>query len=85
VGGTNPSLVEALAAGSPVLAHDNRFNRWVMPDGGEFFTDIDDCETTLRCLLKNDESIERMSTASAQRHLQAFQWPAILAAYESLL
>ena len=28
VGGTNPSLVEALGAGSPVLAHDNKFNRY---------------------------------------------------------
>ena len=33
VGGTNPSLVEALDAGSPVLAHDNKFNRWVAGKG----------------------------------------------------
>ena len=29
VGGTNPSLVEALGAGNPVIAHDNPYNRWV--------------------------------------------------------
>ena len=29
VGGTNPSLVEALGAGNAIIAHDNRFNRWV--------------------------------------------------------
>lgn len=29
VGGTNPSLVEALGAGCAVIAHDNHFNRWV--------------------------------------------------------
>ncbi len=28
VGGTNPSLVEALGAGNAVIAHDNPFNRW---------------------------------------------------------
>ena len=28
VGGTNPSLVEALAAGNMVIAHDNPYNRW---------------------------------------------------------
>jgi glycosyltransferase involved in cell wall biosynthesis len=27
VGGTNPSLVEAMALGLNILAHDNRFNR----------------------------------------------------------
>ena len=32
VGGTNPSLVEALAAGSAVFAHDNCFNSWVAGD-----------------------------------------------------
>ena len=39
VGGTNPSLVEALGAGSPVLAHDNVFNRWVAGPGARFFTE----------------------------------------------
>ena len=29
VGGTNPSLVEALGAGNPVIAHDNPYNRWI--------------------------------------------------------
>ena len=29
VGGTNPSLVEAMAAGNAVIAHDNGYNRWV--------------------------------------------------------
>ena len=28
VGGTNPSLVEALWAGNAVIAHDNAYNRW---------------------------------------------------------
>ena len=37
VGGTNPSLVEALGAGSPVIAHDNKFNRWVAGDKNLFF------------------------------------------------
>lgn len=85
VGGTNPSLVEALAAGSPVLAHDNRFNRWVVADAGRYFSNIKDCEQVLRELLADDESEKHMSVASARRHLEAFQWPEILATYESLL
>ena len=38
VGGTNPSLVEALGAGNPVIAHDNAYNRWVAQDAGLYFS-----------------------------------------------
>ena len=38
VGGTNPSLVEAMGAGNPVIAHDNPYNRWVAQDCGLYFT-----------------------------------------------
>ncbi|MBL2382416.1 hypothetical protein ELJ13_30045, partial [Klebsiella pneumoniae] len=37
VGGTNPSLVEALGAGNAVIARDNRFNRWVAGDAAVYF------------------------------------------------
>ena len=52
VGGTNPSLLEAMAAGCFVLAHDNIFNRAVLKDNAlyypsaekvaEYFNNIDD-------------------------------------------
>ena len=51
VGGTNPALVEALAAGLPILAHNNRFNRWVVGQGGEYFLDEDSCAEQLDYLL----------------------------------
>ncbi|PLW70242.1 DUF1972 domain-containing protein [Pseudohalioglobus lutimaris] len=85
VGGTNPSLVEALAARSAVLAHDNRFNRWVLGGAARFFDGVDECESVLRELLNDNSQLASMSDASAKRHLEAFQWPAILASYESLL
>ncbi len=43
VGGTNPSLVEALGAGNAVLAYDNVFNRWVAGEAAVYFCDEDDC------------------------------------------
>ncbi|TGV64003.1 glycosyl transferase, partial [Mesorhizobium sp. M00.F.Ca.ET.158.01.1.1] len=39
VGGTNPSLVEALAAGNMVIAHDNPYNRWTAGAAAIYFTD----------------------------------------------
>jgi len=37
VGGTNPSLLEAMAAQCRILAHDNIFNKSVLQNGGCYF------------------------------------------------
>jgi glycosyltransferase involved in cell wall biosynthesis len=44
VGGTNPSLVESLAAGNAIIAHDNRFTRWVAGEGARYFQSSDDID-----------------------------------------
>ncbi len=45
VGGTNPSLLQAMADGCIVIAHDNLFNRGVLGDDGLYFqTENDVCE-----------------------------------------
>lgn len=85
VGGTNPSLVEALGAGSPVLAHDNHFNRWVAGEGASYFKDEDECSIQLDNLLSDDHRLMRMSLASRARHKEAFTWDNVLAQYETLL
>ncbi len=41
VGGTNPSLLEAMAAGCRVIAHNNEFNSGVLGSGGEYFSTIE--------------------------------------------
>jgi glycosyltransferase involved in cell wall biosynthesis len=38
VGGTNPSLLQALGAGAPTLAFDSVFNREVMGDAGSYYS-----------------------------------------------
>ncbi len=85
VGGTNPSLVEALGAGNAVIAHDNRFNRWVLGDAGAFFDSADNMDAVLSKLLSQPTEVARMRLASRKRFEEAFTWPAILGAYETLL
>jgi glycosyltransferase involved in cell wall biosynthesis len=85
VGGTNPSLVEALGAGNPVIAHDNRFNRWVVGEGGAYFDDADGLATVLDRLVGDRAALAAMRAASEAQFLQAFTWPVILQAYEALL
>jgi len=85
VGGTNPSLVESLGAGNAVLAHDNKYNRWVANDAAEYFQDESSCAVAISKLLTDDISLSRMQAASRKRHAQEFTWQKILSDYENML
>lgn len=85
VGGTNPSLVEALGAGNAVLAHDNPFNRWVAGDGAAYFQDETTCGTLLDLLLRDDMKLSIMRIASKGRHAERFTWEKVLHEYEAML
>jgi glycosyltransferase involved in cell wall biosynthesis len=85
VGGTNPSLVEAMAAGNPVLAHDNPYNRWVAQDGAVYFTTEDDVAKHLDELLASPTHLEQMRAASLRRYESEFTWEHVAGQYEQLL
>lgn len=85
VGGTNPSLVEALGAGSAVLAHDNRFNRWVAQDAAFYFSGSAECALQFDLLLDGDAHVTRLREAARTRHVRGFRWADVLGAYERLL
>ena len=87
VGGTNPALVEAMGAGAAVLAHDNRFNRWVAGPGAAYFSAEDDCARRFDELLGTAgvSLLPDMRRWSSQRHHEAFQLDDRLAEYEQLL
>jgi glycosyltransferase involved in cell wall biosynthesis len=86
VGGTNPSLVEAMGAGAAILAHDNPFNRWVAGPAAAYFGNDDECALEMdRLLSLSDDELNAMRDVSRERHTEAFTWPQILAAYEKLL
>jgi glycosyltransferase involved in cell wall biosynthesis len=85
VGGTNPSLVEALAAGNAVIAHNNRFNRWVCGPGARFFESVEQLRQQMNLLESDPQIREEMCRASTQRFVDLFQPEMILSAYEKLL
>ncbi len=85
VGGTNPSLVEALAAASPVLAQDNSFNRWVAGEDAHYFRDRVHCLQKLIQLVNNTEQLKKMRLASIVRYWEQFSDNQDLKAYEKLL
>jgi glycosyltransferase involved in cell wall biosynthesis len=86
VGGTNPSLVEALAAGNPVIAHDNAFNRQVAGEAAAaWFCDAPSFDATLAAVLDDRPRLAQMAAAARARHTEAYRWEPILERYESLL
>ena len=85
VGGTNPSLVEAMGVGCAVIAHDNHFNRWVAGPDAAYFKDESDCATQFDHLLIDDVAITKMKAASSLRFHERFTWDQVLREYEELL
>lgn len=53
VGGTNPSLLEAMASSCFIFAHNNMFNKTVLNDDALYFDDKDDIYNILNDLEKN--------------------------------
>ena len=85
VGGTNPSLVEALGAGNAVLAHDNRFNRWVSKDAARYFRDESECADQLDQMIGDTRLLDSLRANAVRRHAARFTWHELLTLYEVLL
>lgn len=85
VGGTNPSLVEALGAGCAVIAHDNHFNRWVAGPEAAYFKNEAECAALFDRLFADDATVQRMKSASRARFYERFTWDRVLGEYEELL
>jgi glycosyltransferase involved in cell wall biosynthesis len=84
-GGTNPSLVEAMGACLPVIAHDNPFNRWVAGSGALYFRDTNECAKRIS-ELGADAALRALLARNAERrYAEQFTWDRILLAYERLL
>jgi glycosyltransferase involved in cell wall biosynthesis len=85
VGGTNPSLVEAMAAANPVIAHDNKYNRWVAGNGALYFTSREQLADRISQLLADESLCRSLSENALRRFLDEFTWERVAAQYEALL
>jgi glycosyltransferase involved in cell wall biosynthesis len=54
VGGTNPSLLEAMASKALVLAHNNDFNRGILKENSYYFSNSEEVKNLLLTIKKND-------------------------------
>lgn len=86
VGGTNPSLLEAMASEAYLIANDNHFNRSVLGESALFFTDAQSIQDFIDNRLgKNDQEIR---TELIQRNKDLirdqYSWDSIIEKHEQL-
>ena len=86
VGGTHPSLVEAMAAGNPVLYFDNPENRETVDEGGiGFARSANDLADKLHWLIESPTARDVISRFARERAASVYSWEAITRQYERLL
>lgn len=75
VGGTNPSLLEAMACKCFVIAHNNSYNRSVLNSEGLYFSDLDDLISVLKHFPDIDKSsVELVQRNNHNRVQKEFSW-----------
>ncbi|MBL7914333.1 MAG: DUF1972 domain-containing protein [Bacteroidia bacterium] len=84
VGGTNPSLLEAMASGAYIYAHQNGFNSSVLGSDASYF----DSAAAITTLLEGSPITDQKRAAAIQNNLQKvneiYTWPVIAGQYEAL-
>jgi glycosyltransferase involved in cell wall biosynthesis len=83
-GGTNPSLLEAMAAKALIAAHDNPFNRAVLDLDGFYFSSADDVAGLIQESI-NTEHVVVIKENNILKIQTQYNWSRIIDDYERLL
>lgn len=83
VGGTNPSLLEAMASSAYIIAHDNIFNKTILGEDAEYFSDSDSLIPLI-----NTEREKALKSSAVDNNLiklrQKYSWQEIINRYDDL-
>ncbi len=83
VGGTNPSLLEAMSSSARILAHDNPYNRSVLDNNGNFFSSSEQISNLLN-EAKNKENYSEYLQKNLQRINDVFLTENVIQQYYTL-
>ncbi|MBB3607004.1 glycosyltransferase involved in cell wall biosynthesis [Mycolicibacterium sp. BK556] len=83
VGGTNPTLVQAMAAGAPILARDTIYSREVLGAAGKFVApNPDEIAETILAMMANPDDLDEACRANVQRANEHYSWEQVCHDYE---
>lgn len=83
VGGTNPSLLEAMASQAFICAHDNVFNSSILEEDALYFSDETAITTIVNTCHKKD--FENSCSTNLKKIEKYYYWQKIISDYETLL
>lgn len=84
VGGTNPSLIEAMVMNNILLTHRNQFNKEVCQDSALYFKDSDELKTKMDNVDDFPENYQIMKLMALSRVKQEYSWEKIVSQYDEL-
>jgi glycosyltransferase involved in cell wall biosynthesis len=84
VGGTNPSLLRALGAGTTSIAYDVPFNREVAGEDGEYFTSAEDLGPLLDLAESDQADWQARGVRLRDRMSTLYRWDHVTDGYEQL-
>jgi glycosyltransferase involved in cell wall biosynthesis len=84
VGGTNPSLLRAMGAGTKVIAWDVVFNREVLGADGAYFNRTESIAALIEDSEVNPDRISEVGAALQERAAKLYNWDSVTASYEGL-
>ena len=86
VGGTNPSLLEALGSGNIIIAHDNVFNREVTDNKMKYFSSPEECSEAILDVEKlSYDDISTYKKLAVKRIKDFYNWERIAQDYYNTL
>lgn len=83
VGGTNPSLLEALGCGNVIIAHDNPFNREVADDSAVYFSSPNEIAEIISSLESGKINFNPEKAKDRIRNI--YNWDSIANRYYNLI
>lgn len=86
VGGTNPSLVQAMAAGAPILARDTIYTREVLGSAGRFVAaDARAIQEAVFKFMASPSELNEAASGNALRARECYSWEDVCGRYERAL
>jgi glycosyltransferase involved in cell wall biosynthesis len=81
VGGTNPSLLEAMASNSLICANDNDFNKYVLGNDAVYFRNANDVKNHILGVKCSDEKFQLMLFENTRKIINIYDWELIVNQY----
>lgn len=81
VGGTNPSLLEAMSSSSLICANNNPFNKYILGADALYFETDQQVAEVISKVIKDEPECKRMLTNNLEKIASTYSWETIIDQY----